>query len=52
VANHVKRITLDNMKIILSVMALYLATTRASAQSVSTQDNLLDENSVKVSDHV
>jgi glyoxylase-like metal-dependent hydrolase (beta-lactamase superfamily II) len=40
------------MKIILSVMALGLATATASAQSVSTQDSLLSENTVKVSDHV
>ena len=52
VANHVKGITGDNMKIILSAMALCLATATASAQSVSTHDNLLSENTVKVSDHV
>ena len=52
VAKHVKRITVDNMKIILSVMALCLATATAFAQSVSTQESLLSENTVKVSDHV
>jgi glyoxylase-like metal-dependent hydrolase (beta-lactamase superfamily II) len=52
VANHVKRITVDNMKIILSVMAFCLATATASAQGVSAQDSLLGENTVKVSDHV
>jgi hypothetical protein len=51
-ANRVKRITVDNMKIILSVVALCLATAAASAQNVSTQDNLLSGNTVKVSDHV
>ncbi len=40
------------MKIILSVVALCLATAAASAQNVSTQDSLLSENTVKVSDHV
>ena len=40
------------MKIILSVGALCLATAAASAQNVSTQDSLLSENTVKVSDHV
>ncbi len=52
VANHVKRITVHNMKIFLSVMVLCLATATASAQSVSTQDSLLSESTVKVSDHV
>jgi glyoxylase-like metal-dependent hydrolase (beta-lactamase superfamily II) len=42
----------DNMKIILSVMALCLATATASAQNASTQESLLSENTVKVSDHV
>jgi glyoxylase-like metal-dependent hydrolase (beta-lactamase superfamily II) len=51
-ANRVKRIRVDNMKIILSVGALCLVTATASAQNVSTQDNLLSENTVKVSDHV
>jgi glyoxylase-like metal-dependent hydrolase (beta-lactamase superfamily II) len=42
----------DNMKIILSVMALCLAAATASAQNASTQESLLSENTVKVSDHV
>jgi glyoxylase-like metal-dependent hydrolase (beta-lactamase superfamily II) len=42
----------DNMKTILSVMVLCLAAATASAQSVATQDSLLSENTVKVSDHV
>jgi glyoxylase-like metal-dependent hydrolase (beta-lactamase superfamily II) len=40
------------MKIIRSIMALCLATPTASAQGVSTQDSLVSENTVKVSDHV
>jgi glyoxylase-like metal-dependent hydrolase (beta-lactamase superfamily II) len=40
------------MKTILSVMVLCLAAATASAQSVATQDSLLSENTVKVSDHV
>jgi glyoxylase-like metal-dependent hydrolase (beta-lactamase superfamily II) len=51
-ANHVKRITVDNMKTILSVMVLCLATATASAQTAATQDSLLSETTVKVSDHV
>jgi glyoxylase-like metal-dependent hydrolase (beta-lactamase superfamily II) len=51
-ANHVERITVDNMKIFLSAMALCLVTATASAQGVSTQDSLLGEETVKVSDHV
>ena len=40
------------MKIILSVMALCLAAATASAQNASTQESLLSEDTVKVSDHV
>ena len=46
------RITVYNMKIILPVVALCLATAAASAQTAPTQDSLLSENTVKVSDHV
>jgi glyoxylase-like metal-dependent hydrolase (beta-lactamase superfamily II) len=42
----------DNMRIIVSVMALCFATATASAQNASTQESLLSENTVKVSDHV
>jgi glyoxylase-like metal-dependent hydrolase (beta-lactamase superfamily II) len=40
------------MKIILSLVALCLVTAVASAQNSPTQDPLLSENTVKVSDHV
>ena len=40
------------MRIIVSVMALCFATATASAQNASTQESLLSENTVKVSDHV
>jgi glyoxylase-like metal-dependent hydrolase (beta-lactamase superfamily II) len=40
------------MKTLLSVMALCLATASASAQGVSAQDNLVGEDTVKVSEHV
>jgi glyoxylase-like metal-dependent hydrolase (beta-lactamase superfamily II) len=42
----------DNMRIIVSVMALCFAAATASAQNASTQESLLGENTVKVSDHV
>ena len=51
-ANDIKRITVDNMKTILSTIALCLATTAASAQNSPGQDPLLSEDTVKVSDHV
>ena len=51
-AERVKRINVDNMKIILSVVVLCLATAVASAQSAPAQDPILSENTVKVSDHV
>jgi glyoxylase-like metal-dependent hydrolase (beta-lactamase superfamily II) len=40
------------MKILLSLMVLCLTTATASAQSSPAQDNLLSEDTVKVSDHV
>jgi hypothetical protein len=43
---------IDNMKIFASMVALCLVIAAASAQSVPTQDPLLSENTVKVSDHV